>query len=47
MYTKAIKEVADKNDVLFVDAFTPSKKWYAETAEPLTIDGSQLNEARL
>ncbi len=44
LYTKAIKEVADKNDVLFVDAFTPSKKWYAESAEPLTIDGSQLTE---
>ena len=45
LYTKAMKEVAQKNKVQFVDAFTPSKQWYAETADPLTIDGAQLNEA--
>lgn len=45
LYTKAMKEVADANKVLFVDAFTPSKKWYDTTQEFLTIDGSQLNEA--
>ena len=44
LYTKAMKEVADQNKVLFVDAFTPSQKWYAESKEDLTIDGSQLNE---
>ncbi len=44
LYTKAMKEVADQNNVLFVDAFTPSKKWYDTTKEFLTIDGSQLNE---
>ncbi|MFC5412864.1 PVC-type heme-binding CxxCH protein [Larkinella bovis] len=44
LYTKAMKEVADKNKVLFVDAFTPSQQWYASTKEDLTIDGSQLNE---
>ncbi|RRB04960.1 PVC-type heme-binding CxxCH protein [Larkinella rosea] len=44
LYTKAMKEVADKNKVLFVDAFTPSQQWYASTAGDLTIDGSQLNE---
>jgi len=43
LYTQAMKEVADKNIVSFVDAFTPSKKWYAETDKPLTIDGMQLN----
>ncbi|QRR01778.1 PVC-type heme-binding CxxCH protein [Dyadobacter sandarakinus] len=43
LYTKAMKEVADQNNVLFVDAFTPSQKWYADTKEALTIDGSQLN----
>ncbi|PLK46069.1 PVC-type heme-binding CxxCH protein [Emticicia sp. TH156] len=45
LYTKAMKEVADANKILFVDAFTPSKKWYDTTREFLTIDGSQLNEA--
>lgn len=44
LYTKAMKEVAALNKVLFVDAFTPSLQWYKETAAPLTIDGSQLNE---
>ncbi len=44
LYTKAMKEVAEQNKVLFVDAFTPSKQWYAKSKEPLTIDGSQLNE---
>ncbi|CAL1517792.1 PVC-type heme-binding CxxCH protein [Chitinophaga sp. MM2321] len=44
LYTQAMKEVAEHNNVLFVDAFTPSKKWYKNTKEPLTIDGSQLNE---
>ncbi len=45
LYTKAMKEVADQNKVLFVDAFTPSQQWYASTKEDLTIDGSQLNDA--
>jgi mono/diheme cytochrome c family protein/glucose/arabinose dehydrogenase len=44
LYTNAIKEICLKNGVLFVDAFTPSKKWYAESSDYLTIDGFQLNE---
>ncbi|GAB4022701.1 PVC-type heme-binding CxxCH protein [Spirosoma koreense] len=44
LYTNAMKDVAAQNNVLFVDAYNPSKQWYAETQEPLTIDGSQLNE---
>lgn len=44
LYTLAMKEVAGKHKVLFVDAFNPSKKWYASSAAPLTIDGSQMNE---
>lgn len=44
LYTKAMKEVADQNNVLFVDAFTPSQQWYTDSAEPLTIDGSQLTD---
>ena len=42
LYTNAMREVSAKNKVLFVDAFTPSKAWYAASTEPLTIDGSQL-----
>ena len=45
MYTKGMQEVAAQNNILFVDAFTPSQQWYAESTAALTIDGSQLNEA--
>lgn len=44
LYTEAMKEIAAKNDVLFVDAFNPSKEWYESSDEPLTIDGFQLND---
>ncbi|WP_370725494.1 PVC-type heme-binding CxxCH protein [Fibrella aquatica] len=44
LYTNAMREVADENKVLFVNAFTPSQQWYAASKEPLTIDGSQLND---
>ncbi|QMW00774.1 PVC-type heme-binding CxxCH protein [Spirosoma foliorum] len=44
LYANAMKEVAEKNHVLFVDAYAPSQQWYNTTAEPLTIDGSQLTD---
>ncbi|MGI9542539.1 MAG: PVC-type heme-binding CxxCH protein, partial [Cyclobacteriaceae bacterium] len=44
LYTEAMREVATKNNVLFVDAFTTSRSWFA-SGEVLTIDGSQLNDA--
>lgn len=44
LYTQGMKEVADSNNVLFVDAFTPTKKWFDDAKEFLTIDGSQLTE---
>ncbi len=45
MYTDAMKQIAENNNVYFVDAYSPSKKWYETTDAPLTIDGSQLNDA--
>jgi len=42
LYTEAMREVATKDSILFVDAFTASKYWYGESDQPLTIDGSQL-----
>lgn len=45
MYTEAMREIAGKNKVLFVDAFTPTKEWFQEANTPLTIDGSQLTDA--
>jgi mono/diheme cytochrome c family protein/glucose/arabinose dehydrogenase len=44
IYAEAMQEVAKKNKVHFVDAFTPSTSWFESIDEPLTIDGSQLNE---
>ncbi|GAA4431842.1 GDSL-type esterase/lipase family protein [Ravibacter arvi] len=44
LYVAAMKEVAAKNKVLFVDAYHPSLKWYAASKNDLTIDGSQLND---
>ena len=51
LYTKAMQDVVAANSqgttgrVLFVDAFAPSKNWYAASKVPLTVDGSQLNDA--
>lgn len=45
LYTEAMKDVAAKNKVHFLDAYTPSKGWFEANDKPLTIDGSQLNEA--
>ncbi len=42
LYTDAMKEVATKNKVPFVDAYKPSSEWYESTKESMTIDGSQL-----
>jgi mono/diheme cytochrome c family protein/glucose/arabinose dehydrogenase len=44
LYAMAMKEVAAKNNILFIDAFHPSKTWYDESKSALTIDGSQLND---
>ncbi|MEZ5040158.1 MAG: c-type cytochrome [Saprospiraceae bacterium] len=45
LYTEAMREVAAKTQVHFVDVFTPSKKWFESSKTPLTIDGSQLSDA--
>lgn len=45
MYARAMKEIAEKNNVFFVDVFNPTKVWYDESEEPLTIDGFQLTDS--
>ena len=45
MYTRAMEEVATAHNVLFVDAFAPTKEWFVESDEPLTVDGFQLTDA--
>jgi mono/diheme cytochrome c family protein/glucose/arabinose dehydrogenase len=44
LYANAMKEVASKNKVHFVDAFEPSRKWFDTSSDALTIDGSQLTD---
>ncbi|MEI9895838.1 MAG: c-type cytochrome [Chthoniobacter sp.] len=44
LYTKAMAEVAQANNVPFVDLFTPSQQLYAKSATPLTINGIHMNE---
>ncbi len=44
LYTEAMREVAAKDSVVFVDAFDPSKKWYDSETAPMTADGFQLND---
>ena len=45
LYTEAMKEVAAKNKVHFLNAFRPSKSWFDTSEKSLTIDGSQLTDA--
>ncbi|TCK80604.1 PVC-type heme-binding CxxCH protein [Albibacterium bauzanense] len=44
LYSNAMEEVAAQNNILFVDAFNPSKRWYNSSKEDLTIDGFQLTD---
>jgi mono/diheme cytochrome c family protein/glucose/arabinose dehydrogenase/lysophospholipase L1-like esterase len=44
LYAEAMKEIAAMNKVYFIDAFTPTKKWFEDSKEPLTIDGFQLTD---
>ena len=44
LYTEAMQEVAAEHEVHFVDAFTPTKEWFENSDQALTIDGSQLND---
>jgi putative heme-binding domain-containing protein len=42
-YTKAMAQVAQAQHVLFVDLYHPTRTLYAESSEPLTINGIHLN----
>lgn len=43
-YTEAMREVATKDSILFVDAFEPSKEWMDSEEKDITADGFQLND---
>ena len=42
LYTKAMAEVAEAKGVAFVDLFSTTQKLYADTEEPLTLNGVHL-----
>jgi len=44
LYTDAMSDVAGQYEINFVDVFRPTKEWFENSSEPLTIDGSQLND---
>ncbi|MEJ7587967.1 MAG: PVC-type heme-binding CxxCH protein, partial [Ferruginibacter sp.] len=44
VYANAMKEVAAKNKVHFIDAFSPSMDWYDTESSAMTIDGSQFSD---
>lgn len=51
LYTEAMEEVVEEHNalseeqnVLFVDAFSPTEDWFESGDDPLTIDGSQLTD---
>jgi glucose/arabinose dehydrogenase/mono/diheme cytochrome c family protein len=43
LYTEAMRDIAARNRVLFVDTFAPSKAWYQDGKE-YTTDGALLND---
>lgn len=44
LYTAAMQQVAKDKNVPFLDVFDISQKWYEQSSDYLTIDGSQLSE---
>lgn len=43
LFTQGMKEICEANQVRFINVYDPSLAWYSESDDPLTIDGSQLN----
>jgi len=43
-YSEALQRVAQRYELPFADVYSASKKWYRRSQDPLTIDGSQLND---
>ncbi len=44
LYAAAMQQVAKDKNVPFLDVFDITQKWYEQSADYLTIDGSQLSE---
>ena len=43
-YSKAMADVARTHNIAFVDLFTPTQRWFAESPTPLTINGVHLSQ---
>jgi lysophospholipase L1-like esterase len=43
LYTEAMRVLANKHEVAFVDIFTPTQKWFNSSKDVLTVDGASLN----
>lgn len=43
-YARAVRDVAAEKKVGFLDLFTPTREWFGESFEPLTINGVHLSE---
>jgi glucose/arabinose dehydrogenase len=44
LYTEAMRDLAQKHDVVFVDLFDPIKQMFAASPRPLTINGIHLGD---
>ncbi|WP_020208441.1 PVC-type heme-binding CxxCH protein [Gilvimarinus chinensis] len=44
LYTQAMAEVAQEADVDFIDIYTPTRRWFVESTEQLTVNGAHLNQ---
>ncbi|MDO3384593.1 HEAT repeat domain-containing protein [Gilvimarinus sp. SDUM040013] len=44
LYTRAMAEVAKAEGVDFVDIYTPTKRWFVQSTEQLTVNGAHLNQ---
>ncbi len=42
VYTEAMRKVCENKQVVFVDLFTPTKRYYTVSEEPLTMNGIHL-----
>lgn len=45
LYTKALKDAAEKTGAVFVDVFHPTKALFEKTEDRLTLNGAHLNDA--
>src|SRR5690606_6957114 len=44
LYAQEMREVAETNQVVFLDVFGPTSQWYKKAEQDLSADGSQLND---